>query len=223
MVSWGDADPGVGSSVLKNALWCFSEEGVYGALVAREKQAKTKVRHSQAPASSAQRARVGTARAARGSLARLVGAHVGETRLGHHSYDLLKLDVSCPALSGSLQGGSQKKRIRVSVERQVRLLAATVFSAATHQKQFIRSQRKPTRATEGTNNTHIVCIPHCTANGQKPATHDRTTETQKPETESCRLCPPAAGQNAGVGGHSPSRGQECKAPSQMAHLFSNNF
>ena len=36
MVSWRDGDPGVGSSILKNALWCFSEEGVYGALVTRE-------------------------------------------------------------------------------------------------------------------------------------------------------------------------------------------
>lgn len=49
---------GVGSSVLKNALWCFPEEGVYGALVAREVQVKTKVRPNQAPTSTAERSRV---------------------------------------------------------------------------------------------------------------------------------------------------------------------
>lgn len=49
---------GVGSSVLKNVLWCFPEEGVYGALVTREIQVKTKVRPNQAPTSTTERSRV---------------------------------------------------------------------------------------------------------------------------------------------------------------------
>ena len=82
---------GVGSSILKNALWCFPEEAVYGALVAREIQVKTKERPNQAPTSTAERSRVCDAERLGSHTA--VGARIGKTLFGNHSEDLLKLDV----------------------------------------------------------------------------------------------------------------------------------
>lgn len=48
---------GLGSSVLKNALRCFSEEGVYRALVSREVQVQTGMSHDHLPTSTAERPR----------------------------------------------------------------------------------------------------------------------------------------------------------------------
>ena len=55
----GTVSQGVGSCTLKNVLWCFSQEDIYGALVTREIQMKTKVRRKHTPTIIAKRSSVG--------------------------------------------------------------------------------------------------------------------------------------------------------------------
>ena len=76
---------GLGSSVLKNVLRCFSEEGVYRALVTREAPVQTRMRHEHPPTSAAERphaARHGPPGAPSHNCG---GAHIGAALLGNHS------------------------------------------------------------------------------------------------------------------------------------------